>query len=69
MKLILKGINSALNTDERRWHIDLLNQISFPIEVNAEDKYPFTVNLKAYISDISDPDSAEEWGIIWFDYE
>lgn len=72
MKVILKGISHSSYNEENysEYHVNLLKQISYPVIVEA-DKYPgwIGVNLRNYIVDEKYPDSSEEWGLLWFDYE
>lgn len=68
MKVILKGINHqdvVHKVMNRKWYA-LLHQLSFPIEAEVIDDM---VCLKNYIKDPGDPESEEEWGLGWFDYE
>lgn len=65
MKVILKGINYC-NKANNVWY-ELLEQVPFPVEVEViEDLF---VSLKQYIKDPNSPNSEEEWGLVWFDYE
>lgn len=65
MKVILNGINHD-NDANKIWY-ELLEQVPFPIETEViEDLF---VSLKQYIKDPDSPNSEEEWGLIWFDYE
>ncbi len=55
--------------EEYQYYIDLLQQIPFPITVNADDNYPHTMDLKQYIKDKEYPNHSQSWGLVWFDYE
>lgn len=76
MKVKLTGIkphDSEIDEDRDgdyiEYYIDLLQQIPFPITVNADDDYPHTMNLKQYIKDKERPNDPQIWGLVWFDYE
>ena len=75
MKVILKGIKpydpelDGEMEDDLNYYRSLLEQIPFPLELEAKEVYPHVINLKEYIKDPESPYSPEEWGLIWFDYE
>lgn len=70
MKVILKGIRPYdPELDEHFYNRSLLEQVPYPLEIEAEDKYPNVVDLTKYIVDKEYPQSLQIWGLIWFDYE
>lgn len=75
MKVILKGIRpydielDGEWDDELVYHRNLLKQVPYPLEVEAENKYPNVVDLTNCIVDKEYPESLQIWGLDWFDYE
>lgn len=75
MKVILKGIRpydpelDGEMDDDLMFYRSLLEQVSYPLEIEAEDKYPNVVNLAKYIIDDEHPHDLQRWGLVWFDYE
>ena len=75
MKVILKGVrpyDPELDGDfggEVIYNRNLLEQVPYPLEIEAEDKYPNVVDLTKYIVDKEYPQSLQIWGLIWFEYE
>lgn len=76
MKVILKGIDYSQKSNpdpEDMFNVTkfykMLEQISFPLTIEADDQYPHAVCLKDYIKNTKFPDSKEMWGLVWFDYK
>ena len=75
MKVILKGIRpydpelDGEMDDDLIYYRSLLEQVPFPLVVEAEDEYPNVVNLTKYIIDDEHSHGLQRWGLVWFDYE
>lgn len=75
MKVILKGIRpydpelDGEMDDDLNYYRSLLEQVPYPLEVIADDHYPYTTNLTKYITDSEHPNDFQYWGLTWFLYE